>query len=600
MGCTCTRENENIKSGNTILNKKINKNKTYNSSEYSNLVKNYNQYFTNTETKNNQMIKLLNTIKSDILGIMTRLDNSENNQQSYPSSTITMNISKQKNNCSDEDLIKISNKKSGNLNEENDKQMENLEHIEANPYLIKNKLFQKIDKVINYLEDNDNKNDKFEELTNSIKNSINDVSLNKDTIDLIQTYSHNYQSEIHSNNMLKLIMNKSKVLTNKNFTTCYKKISKGELNIVNEIQNEQQQTKLRSSINSLKHNILVISKVQEKINKLNSFDFNIFEVDSVLKEKTLPFISAHIFRQLGVFQENMVSEENYNQFAIEITQGYDRSIIYHNDLHGADVFQTVYNIIMQNNSYISKLNFVDLDIFVFYLCAICHDYKHNGLNNTYHMNAITDIAIQFNDVAILENFHTREAFKLLIKHKLFDHLSKEEFKLIRRRFIDTILATDMANHFKHCEKIKFKLSQLDIKNGNNIEKLLDETNITKKYENQQDILNLIIHSADVSNPAKPYVVYKKWVDCVMREFFHQGDLEKSNNLPITINCDRDTTSIPKSQVSFINFIVLPLYEILCNVMPNIKPYLENIKLNKNIYNEKYKEEQEKNLNKNSS
>lgn len=34
------------------------------------------------------------------------------------------------------------------------------------------------------------------------------------------------------------------------------------------------------------------------------------------------------------------------------------------------------------------------------IASICHDFKHDGLNNSYHVNAQTERAITYNDVAV--------------------------------------------------------------------------------------------------------------------------------------------------------------------------------------------------------
>ena len=41
------------------------------------------------------------------------------------------------------------------------------------------------------------------------------------------------------------------------------------------------------------------------------------------------------------------------------------------------------------------------------LTAMMHDVGHDGLNNTYHKNALTTRARTFNDQSIQENFHLR-------------------------------------------------------------------------------------------------------------------------------------------------------------------------------------------------
>lgn len=35
------------------------------------------------------------------------------------------------------------------------------------------------------------------------------------------------------------------------------------------------------------------------------------------------------------------------------------------------------------------------------------------------------------------------------------------------------------------------------------------------------VLKMVIKCADISNPARPLDLYKKWVDCIMEEFWSQ-------------------------------------------------------------------------------
>ena len=141
--------------------------------------------------------------------------------------------------------------------------------------------------------------------------------------------------------------------------------------------------------------------------------------------------------------------------------------------------------------------------------------------------------------------------------------------------IEGILATDMASHAKNVLSFKTKLQSLGIENGNNAEKLIS-TDFAKNYENQQAVLSMCIHSADLSNPAKIPQVYDRWVEMLFIEFFDQGDVEKSKGLPVSLLCDRDTTFIPKTQVGFINFIVIPQFELMKSLIPEIQPYIDAI------------------------
>ena len=58
----------------------------------------------------------------------------------------------------------------------------------------------------------------------------------------------------------------------------------------------------------------------------------------------------------------------------------------------------------------------------------------------------------------------------------------------------------------------------------------------------------MVHCADLSGPTKPLPLYCRWCDRIMEEFFQQGDKEKEVGLDISPMCDRNNSTIEKSQV----------------------------------------------------
>lgn len=62
------------------------------------------------------------------------------------------------------------------------------------------------------------------------------------------------------------------------------------------------------------------------------------------------------------------------------------------------------------------------------------------------------------------------------------------------------------------------------------------------------VLQNIVHCADLSNPTKPLELYRRWTDRIMREFFTQGDRERDKGMEISPMCDKHNASIEKSQV----------------------------------------------------
>jgi len=65
----------------------------------------------------------------------------------------------------------------------------------------------------------------------------------------------------------------------------------------------------------------------------------------------------------------------------------------------------------------------------------------------------------------------------------------------------------------------------------------------------RQVLQSLVHCADLSNPAKPLPLYRQWNDRIMQEFFRQGDLERLQGLEISPMCDRLTATVEKTQVT---------------------------------------------------
>ena len=159
----------------------------------------------------------------------------------------------------------------------------------------------------------------------------------------------------------------------------------------------------------------------------------------------------------------------------------------------------------------------------------------------------------------------------------------EHKRLVRKRMIECVLSTDIMQHQSLKNRLIKKIQLFDIKQGKNVDKLIFEDNDRYTFENQQLVLSIIIHSSDISNPCKPTEISQLWVQLLFHEFFKQGDLEKKQNLPVSLLCDRQTTCINKSQLGFIKYIVKPTFTSLMCIAPEIVNYYENILKNEENY-----------------
>mmetsp|Transcript_3422 Transcript_3422/g.8314 ORF Transcript_3422/g.8314 Transcript_3422/m.8314 type:complete len:344 (+) Transcript_3422:1682-2713(+) len=202
------------------------------------------------------------------------------------------------------------------------------------------------------------------------------------------------------------------------------------------------------------------------------------------------------------------------------------------------------------------------------LAALVHDLGHDGLNNNYHKNSISHRALMYNDQSVQENYHLFLLFSGMDAQPevdIFHNLSQEGFLELRKSIIDMVLFTDMSKHFMLLK---------DLKETCEADSLDDKLRAASEL-----LMKAVLHVSDISNPAKPRELAISWTERCIEEFFLQGDQEKSLGLPISPQCNRDTTSIPDSQIGFIEFVVLPSFQVLSSALPVIKdvclPHLQS-------------------------
>lgn len=220
---------------------------------------------------------------------------------------------------------------------------------------------------------------------------------------------------------------------------------------------------------------------------------------------------------------------------------------YHNNLHAADVAQTVHHVLCQTG----LMHWLtDLEIFATLVAALIHDYEHTGTTNNFHVMSGSDSAMLYNDRAVLENHHISAAFRVLKDDdcNILQNLSRDEYRELRTLIIDMVLATDMSFHFQQLKNMKNLLT-------------LAEPQVDKSKA-----LSLVLHCCDISHPAKRWDIHHKWTMLLLEEFFRQGDLERELGLPFSPLCDRNNTLVAESQIGFIEFIVEPSMAVCSDML----------------------------------
>ena len=360
---------------------------------------------------------------------------------------------------------------------------------------------------------------------------------------------------------------------------------KNNLNSLNNLKKEKpidfEHISLNKSFTKYSSNLLenALIDINYPPSRIIEKTFNIFELKEIIgQDNVLPIMGKVILDSFGLYSDEIISTEKLDPFLVSISNQYYKTTLYHNSMHGADVTQSLCLYFLNSNAEEICQSLV-LDLLGILIAALGHDLGHPGLTNLFHINSSSELAITYNDVSCLENFHTSKLFRTIRNPEtdIFEKLSVQDYKTIRKRMIGNILSTDMANHGKIMTVIKSRIAINKAENKTKFELL--SGNEKTKFEEQQSLFDFLIHSADLAHNTKLFNISLKWVELLSEEFWLQGDKEKSMNLPVSFLCDRDNYNIPNSQVGFIKGFIIPTFDCLINIFPSLKYTMDNAKTN---------------------
>ncbi|XP_069348826.1 high affinity cAMP-specific and IBMX-insensitive 3',5'-cyclic phosphodiesterase 8B isoform X19 [Eulemur rufifrons] len=300
--------------------------------------------------------------------------------------------------------------------------------------------------------------------------------------------------------------------------------------------------------------------VAQLLDNEESWDFNIFELEAVTHKRPLVYLGLKVFSRFGVCEFLNCSESTLRAWLQVIEANYHSSNAYHNSTHAADVLHATAFFLGKERV---KGSLDQLDEVAALIAATVHDVDHPGRTNSFLCNAGSELAVLYNDTAVLESHHTALAFQLTVKDtkcNIFKNIDRNHYRTLRQAIIDMVLATEMTKHFEHVNKF---VNSINKPLAAEIEGSDCECNPTGKNfpENQILIKRMMIKCADVANPCRPLDLCIEWAGRISEEYFAQTDEEKRQGLPVVMPVfDRNTCSIPKSQISFIDYFITDMFD----------------------------------------
>ncbi|GCC20632.1 high affinity cAMP-specific and IBMX-insensitive 3',5'-cyclic phosphodiesterase 8A isoform X1 [Chiloscyllium punctatum] len=321
-------------------------------------------------------------------------------------------------------------------------------------------------------------------------------------------------------------------------------------------------------------------RITETMENEDCWDFDIFELEAATHKRPLVYLGLKTFSRFGVCEFLNCSESVLRSWLQVIEANYHSSNSYHNSTHSADVLHATAYFLCKERV---KQSLDRTDEVAALIAATVHDVDHPGRTNSFLCNAGSELALLYNDTAVLESHHAALAFQLTTrddKCNIFKNMERNEYRTLRQAIIDMVLATEMTKHFEHVNKfvnsINKPLAGLEDNSSGNGGNEDSCNTILTSPENRTLIKRMLIKCADISNPCRPLDLCIEWAARISEEYFAQTDEEKRQGLPVVMPVfDRNTCSIPKSQISFIDYFVTDMFDAwdVFADLPNLIQYL---------------------------
>ncbi|XP_051231965.1 cAMP-specific 3',5'-cyclic phosphodiesterase 4D isoform X3 [Dicentrarchus labrax] len=317
------------------------------------------------------------------------------------------------------------------------------------------------------------------------------------------------------------------------------------------------------------------SLLAKEIEDINRWGLDIFKIAEFSGNRPLTVIMYTVFQERDLLKTFKIPNDTFVTFMMTLEDHYHADVAYHNNIHAADVVQSTHFLL---STPALEAVFTDLEIMAALFASAIHDVDHPGVTNQFLINTSSELALMYNDASVLENHHLAVGFKLLQEDNcdIFQNLSKKQKDSLRKMVIDMVLATDMSKHMNFLADMK---TMVETKKVTSLGVLLLDN-----YSDRIQVLQNMVHCADLSNPTKPLEIYRQWTDRIMVELFTQGDRERDKGMEISPMCDKHNASIEKTQVGFIDYIVHPLWETWADLVhPDAQEILDTLEDNREWY-----------------
>ncbi|XP_065932705.1 cGMP-dependent 3',5'-cyclic phosphodiesterase isoform X4 [Magallana gigas] len=270
-----------------------------------------------------------------------------------------------------------------------------------------------------------------------------------------------------------------------------------------------------------------------------------------IPEPETPLCVLAMFEDLGFLSRWRIRKDTLVRFVLMVKKGY-RNPPYHNWTHAFAVAHFCFLCIKNLNL---QQSLDDIELFALFVSCLCHDLDHRGTNNQYQVASKSVLAALYSsEGSVMERHHFAQTMCIVNTDgcNIFENLSSKDYTTVLDLVRDIILATDLAHHLKIMNSLK-EMAKVGFD--------------TKNERHHSLLLCLLMTASDLSDQTKPWDNTKHVAALIYREFFSQGDMEKSLGQKPAEMMDRERARIPDLQIGFLDHIALPVYKVLGDLFP---------------------------------
>ena len=299
--------------------------------------------------------------------------------------------------------------------------------------------------------------------------------------------------------------------------------------------------------------------LNELYRSINNFEFDIFDTLGPTRGRPLVFTVMALFGKHRLVSKFNIDLGKLRAFAAAIEDGYVATNPYHNAIHGADVARTCHYV-LHESGLVDRMS--DLEIMGAIVACAIHDFQHPGFTNNFLVETEGELAIRYNDRSVLEMHHIAATYRYLSQpeYDIFENLTPQQRKDIRKIIITMVLATDLSKHKENLDKFALNRDKVKSWIAAPAQKPSNEVKQLRSLADPEMLtLKMVMKMCDLGHAMKPLRQHIKWSLKISEEFFREGNALHDKGLRVIPLFDRCTnTNLGKSQSGFIRFLVKPL------------------------------------------